>query len=65
MTSIMPKDKYPSLDILTGSVFEIVCCFIKQPRSSRKTVGVKKRKEKKKNKRGGKGENDSRSQVRN
>lgn len=53
----MPQDKYPLLDILTSSVFEIVCCWIKQLRSSRKVVGEKKtRKERKEKKKGGKKE---------
>lgn len=51
MTSIMLQDKYPLLDILTSSVFEIVCCSIKQLRCSRKVAGEKK--EWKKSKKGG------------
>lgn len=51
----MPQDKYPLLDLLTSSVFEVVCCSIKQLRSSRKVPGEKKM-ERKKRKRGEKKE---------
>lgn len=75
----MPQKKYPLLDILTSSVFEIVCCSIKQLGSSRKTVGKKvkekkgkrkiklkrkKKKRKKKKKKWGKRKKESRYQVR-
>lgn len=45
---VMPQDKHPLLDTLTSSVFAIVCCSIKQLRSSRKVTGGKKRKKKEK-----------------
>lgn len=50
----MPQDKYPLLDILTRSVFEIVCCSIKQLRNSRMVAGEEKKKktEKKKKEKG-------------
>lgn len=59
----MPQDKYPLLDILTSSVFEIVCCSIKQLRSSRKVAGEKKNKKgKKENKKKEKGEKKEKGQ---
>lgn len=48
MTSVMPQDKYPLLDILTSSVFEIVCCSIKQLRNCRTVAGGKKERKKEK-----------------
>lgn len=57
----MPQDKYPLLDILTSSVFEIVCCSIKQLRSSRKVAGGKK-KERKKTKKKKKGKKKEKGQ---
>lgn len=60
----MPQDKYPLLDLLTSSVFEVVRCSIKQLRSSRKVAGEKNGKKNKKKGRK-KGKKDSRYQVKN
>lgn len=54
----MPQDKYPLLDLLTSWVFEVVCCSIKQLRSSRKVAGEKNgKKNKKKGRKKGKKDN--------
>lgn len=44
----MPQNKYPLLDILTSSVFEIVCCFIKKLKLQKDCWGIKGKEEKKK-----------------